>query len=37
MPSPEVQDLVSGDYLVRYTVLDDAVIILRIWHGKENR
>lgn len=24
-------------YLVRYRVTDDAVIITRIWHGKENR
>jgi toxin ParE1/3/4 len=24
-------------YVVRYRVTDDAVIITRIWHGKENR
>lgn len=34
---PGVQDLVSGDYLVRYTVLDNDIYILRIWHGKEDR
>lgn len=34
---PGVQDLISGDYIVRYTVLDEAIYILRIWHGKEAR
>ncbi len=34
---PGVQDLISGDYTVRYTVLDDTIYILRIWHGKEDR
>lgn len=34
---PGVQDLISGDYIVRYAVLDDAIYILRIWHGKEDR
>jgi len=34
---PGVQDLVSGDYIVRYIVLKDAVCVLRIWHGKEDR
>lgn len=24
-------------YIVRYVVLDDAVLITRIWHGKEKR
>jgi plasmid stabilization system protein ParE len=24
-------------YVIRYSVTDDAVIIIRIWHGKENR
>lgn len=34
---PGVQDLISGGYLVRYTVLDKDIYILRIWHGKEDR
>lgn len=34
---PGIQDLISGDYIVRYTVLDEAIYILRIWHGKEAR
>ncbi|VAW71927.1 hypothetical protein MNBD_GAMMA12-2958 [hydrothermal vent metagenome] len=32
-----VRDLISGDYIVRYTVLDSDIYILRIWHGKEYR
>lgn len=27
----------KSSYLVRYRVTDDAVIVTRIWHGKENR
>lgn len=34
---PGVQDFISGDYIVRYTVLDDAIYILHIWHDKEGR
>lgn len=34
---PGVQDLVSGDYVVRYTVMDREIYILRIWHDKDNR
>jgi len=34
---PNVQDLISGDYLIRYTVLDHDIYILRIWHGKEDK
>jgi toxin ParE1/3/4 len=34
---PGVQDLISADYIARYIVLDRTVIILRIWHGKEDR
>lgn len=34
---PGIQDLISGDYIVRYTVLGEAIYILRIWHGKEAR
>ena len=26
-----------SSYLVRYAVTDDAVLTLRIWHGKEDR
>ena len=34
---PGTQDLISGDYRVRYTVLAEYIYILRIWHGKEDR
>lgn len=34
---PGAQDLISGNYIVRYTTLGDEVYILRIWHGKEDR
>ena len=34
---PGVQDLVTGDYIVRYTVLEQVIYILRIWHGKQDR
>ncbi len=34
---PGIQDLIGGDYIVRYTVLGEAIYILRIWHGKEAR
>lgn len=32
-----VRDLIGGDYIIRYTVLDKTIYILRIWHGKEAR
>ena len=32
---PGTQDLITGDYIVRYAVLEDEIYILRIWHGKE--
>ena len=31
---PGTQDLITGDYIVRYAVLEDEIYILRIWHGK---
>ena len=33
----EVRELVAGDYLVRYTIDEETVTILRIWHGREAR
>lgn len=32
-----VRELVAGDYVVRYLRLEDAIFVLRIWHGKEFR
>ncbi len=34
---PEVRELVARDYIVRYTVVEETVTILRIWHGREAR
>jgi toxin ParE1/3/4 len=34
---PDVRDLVAGDYVVRYTVHDECVVVLRVWHGREDR
>ena len=31
------QDLITGDYIVRYAILEDEIYILRIWHGTEDR
>jgi len=36
-PEPEsIRDLIIGDYIVRYALLENQIIILRIWHHKEN-
>jgi toxin ParE1/3/4 len=31
------RELVARDYVVRYRVLSDEIVILNIWHGKEDR
>ncbi|MFN2382452.1 MAG: type II toxin-antitoxin system RelE/ParE family toxin [Guyparkeria sp.] len=37
-PVPEsVRDMVFGRYVVRYSVHASAIIILRLWHGLEER
>jgi addiction module RelE/StbE family toxin len=39
-PVKELEDfreLVARDYIVRYRVLSDEIVILNIWHGKEDR
>ena len=33
----EVRRMVIGDYELRYEVLRDAVIVLNIWHTREDR
>jgi len=35
--SEMVRDLILGNYIVRYLLKTKDVIILRIWHHKENR
>ena len=32
-----VKDLIAADYVVRYTILDNELFILHIWHAKEDR
>lgn len=34
---PETRDLMAGDYVVRYTVRDECVVVLRVWHAREDR
>lgn len=37
-PQPEVvRDMAFGNYVVRYSVHTEALVILRIWHHFENR
>lgn len=35
-PEPEsIRDFIFGKYVVRYTIHDTALVILRIWHHNE--
>lgn len=34
---PDTRELIVGDYIVRYLVIEDEIYILRIWHGREHR
>jgi len=37
-PDPEIiRDLIIGNYIARYLVDGEEIIILRIWHHKEDR
>lgn len=37
-PEPQrIRDLIASDYIVRYLPTDEAVIVLRIWHHREQR
>jgi plasmid stabilization system protein ParE len=40
-PTPDLRELVMrfgrSSYVARYRITDDAIIILRIWHGLEDR
>lgn len=36
-PAPDViRDMVFGEYVVRYSLHTNTIIILRVWHGLEN-
>lgn len=37
-PDPDrIRDLILGDYVIRYLLLEQSVLILRIWHQREDR
>lgn len=37
-PEPEVvRDMIFGNYIVRYSVHGEALVILRLWHHYEHR
>ena len=37
-PDPEsIRDLVLGKYIVRYLLLQERVVVLRVWHHLEER
>jgi plasmid stabilization system protein ParE len=33
----EIRDGLVGSYVVRYLIVGDRIIVLRVWHGKEQR
>ena len=33
----EIRDWLVGGYVVRYLIVGDRIIVLRVWHGKERR
>jgi plasmid stabilization system protein ParE len=33
----EIRDWPVGDHLVRYLIAADRIVVLRVWHGKEQR
>lgn len=34
---PTVRDMVFGKYIIRYTPREDLLIVLRVWHHREDR
>lgn len=37
-PDPEnMRDLITGAYIIRYQLLPDRLLILRVWHHREDR
>ena len=37
MAPEEIRDWLVGDYVVRYLITEDRIVVLRVWHGKEQR
>ncbi len=37
-PAPtEIRDWLVDRYVIRYLILDQSIVVLRIWHGREDR
>ena len=36
-PDRTIRRMVVGDYEIRYELKTDLIVILRVWHGKEDR
>lgn len=37
-PDPEkIRDLIIGDFIVRYIIHKSSIVVLRIWHHREDR
>lgn len=34
---PDVQEWIAREYVVHYTMRGETLIVLQIWHGKEDR
>ena len=37
MAPEEIRDWPIGDYVVRYLITEERIVVLRVWHGKEQR
>lgn len=37
MAPEEIRDWPVGDYVVRYLITENRIIVLRVWHSKEQR
>jgi plasmid stabilization system protein ParE len=37
MAPEEIRDWPIGAYVVRYLIMQDRIVVLRMWHGKEQR
>ena len=35
--SEELRELILAPYVIRYTVAPDHIVIIRLWHGREER
>ena len=37
MAPEEIRDWVVGEYVVRYLIAEERIVVLRVWHGREQR